>query len=147
MNDWAVATILNQAVDSFNQTIFLNYYSVAPPQTLIEQLWEFDEFKAAVLINRYYLCILVALGVPSTIFALITISKLRLLTSSTLYMAVLSFVDAMVLIFKLTYLILTLRNIRLYDFGCKFMLFTIYYLMHYSNWLLVSMTIERFIAV
>jgi hypothetical protein len=79
--------------------------------------------------------------------ALITISRMKPITSSSIYIAMISLIDAFNLIFKLSYLLLTLYDIRLYDGGCKTMYFMGTFFMHYSNWLLVSMTIERFVAI
>ncbi|CAG2212155.1 probable G-protein coupled receptor B0563.6 [Mytilus edulis] len=115
--------------------------------SLLDQLNQYDEFKAAVVINNYYLYVLCALGIPGSACALITICRMKPLTSSSVYMAMLSLVDAMNLVFKLLYLLLTLYDVRLFDNGCRTMFFIGTFLMHYSNWLLVSMTIERFIAI
>lgn len=144
---------------SYNQTLDLisnistaanetmNRTSSPKPLSILQQLGQYPEYKAAVIINNYYLYVLCAFGLPGNVCAVITICKMKPLTSSSVYMAMLSFVDAMNLIFKLMYLLLTLYDIRMYDGGCKTMFFFGTFFMHYSNWLLVSMTVERFIAI
>lgn len=139
---------INQTADFLNQTTYFpNQTTTAKGPSIVDQLMTHTEYRAAVYINNYYLYLLNGIGIPGSVCALITICNMKPLTSSSLYMAVLSVVDALSLIFKLLYLLLTLYDIRMYDIGCKSLFFIGTYLMHYSNWLLVSMTIERFIAI
>ena len=142
-SDWLndTSTAANRTMD--DQTTLTPQKSLS----LLEQLQETPEYSAAVIINNNYLYVLCALGLPGNICALITISRMKPLTSSSIYIAMISLIDAFNLIFKLSYLLLTLYDIRLYDGGCKTMYFMGTFFMHYSNWLLVSMTIERFVAI
>ncbi|KAJ8307226.1 hypothetical protein KUTeg_015310 [Tegillarca granosa] len=110
-------------------------------------LFDYAEYAVALFINRYYLIFICCIGIPGNIAALITLAKMRPLSSSLLYMVVLAVVDTVALVIKILYLQLTTKDVKLGDIGCKFIFFIGNFSMQYSSWILVAMTVERFIAI
>lgn len=104
-------------------------------------------FRLAIDINKHYPVVLYGVGVPGNVAALVTICNMRPLTSSYVYMAALAVVDILSLNVKLTYIGLQSNNMFVTDFGCKILMFLTSFCMHFSNWILVAMTIERLIAI
>lgn len=110
-------------------------------------LEDFVEYRVALFINRYCLYLIVGLGIPGNFAALLTVSKMKPFTSSSLFMIALATADSINLIIKELYYQLTFFDIQLSDLGCQFFIFLGTFAMHYANWILVAMTIERFIAI
>ncbi|XP_033732975.1 thyrotropin-releasing hormone receptor-like [Pecten maximus] len=110
-------------------------------------IYDYGEYWAALYINKYYLYVIVAIGLPGNLAAVVTICNMRPLTSSSMYMVVLAIVDSVNLALKILYLQLTLHNVQMGHNGCKVMFFCGTFFMHYANWILVAMTIERFLAI
>lgn len=108
---------------------------------------DYGEYWAAIYINKYYLYVIVAVGMPGNLAAVVTICSMRPLSSSSMYMVVLAVVDTINLILKLMYLQLTMYDVEMGNTGCKVMFFFGTFFMHYANWILVAMTIERFLAI
>ncbi|XP_060078108.1 thyrotropin-releasing hormone receptor-like [Ylistrum balloti] len=110
-------------------------------------IYDYGEYWAALYINKYYLYVIVAIGLPGNLAAVVTICNMRPLTSSSMYMVVLAVVDSINLGLKILYLQLTLHDVQMGHNGCKVMFFFGTFFMHYANWILVAMTIERFLAI
>ncbi|KAL3837073.1 hypothetical protein ACJMK2_022457 [Sinanodonta woodiana] len=108
---------------------------------------EYLEYKVAVLINKYYLYILLILGLFGSISTLVTLTTMRPFLASAIFMCVLAVVDGTALIWKMLYLQITLSGIQIGDFMCGFFYTFGSWTQQYSNWILVAMTTERFIAI
>ncbi|XP_061169110.1 gastrin-releasing peptide receptor-like [Saccostrea echinata] len=108
---------------------------------------EYDEYIAALFINKNYLYFIVGLGIPGNIAAIITVCKMKPFTSSSVFMIALATMDSFNLIIKELYYQLTYYDIQMYDIGCQLMIFLGTFAMQYANWILVAMTAERFIAI
>lgn len=108
---------------------------------------QFGEYKAAELINNYYLYLVCSIGVPGNVACIVTLTFMKPKVSSALYMMTLAVADLSALALKLSYLLLTKNDVELGDRLCQliFMLGTASQM--YSNWILVAMTLERFIAI
>lgn len=130
-----------------NDTISDITTKVGKTKTTAKTVFDFIEYDVALFLNRYYLIIICAIGIPGNIAALITLAKMRPLSSSLLYMVALAVVDTVALIIKILYLQITTVNIPLLDVGCKLIFLFGTFSMQYSSWILVSMTVERFIAI
>jgi hypothetical protein len=79
--------------------------------------------------------------------AVATLLKMHPMTSSAVYMLCLALTDSTAIIVKFVYLQLGVSHQKRYDVGCKLLLYSSVWCMHYANWILVAMTIERFIAI
>ena len=112
-----------------------------------DSIRKYLEYVVATYINKYYLYVILAIGLPGNMAALATVLSMKPFVSSSLYMAALSIADSINLILKILYLQLTLYDIQLFDIGCKLCFFFGTFFMHLSNWILVAMTIERFVAI
>lgn len=108
---------------------------------------EFPEYKAAEFINNYYLYVVCAIGVPGNVACIVTLTCMKPTFSSAVYMVTLAIADLVAIALKLSYLLLTKNDVRIGDRMCQliFMLGTVSQM--YSNWILVAMTTERFIAI
>ncbi|XP_069119812.1 probable G-protein coupled receptor 139 [Argopecten irradians] len=153
---------MNSSTDTFNATmtnssespaIFFDNMTSGSNMTTTSgsnsalTVYDYGEYWAALYINKYYLYVIVAIGLPGNLAAVVTICNMRPLTSSSMYMVVLAIADIVNLILKILYLQLTLHNVQMGHSGCKVMFFFGTFFMHYSNWILVAMTIERFLAI
>lgn len=108
---------------------------------------DFEEFKVALIINKYYLYIICGIGIPGNIAALVTVWKMKPLSSSSIFMIALASMDTLTLVIKELYYQLTYFDIQMFDLGCQFFVFIGQFAGHYANWILVAMTTERFIAI
>ncbi|XP_056001383.1 type-1 angiotensin II receptor-like [Ostrea edulis] len=113
----------------------------------LKPFWEYGEFKAAKWFSKNSKFIVMCLGYPGNIAAIITVCRMKPFTTSSLFMVMLAIMDTATLLSKEVYYRLTFHDVRLYDFGCQTMLFLGAFTMQYANWILVLMTAERFIAV
>lgn len=104
-------------------------------------------YAAGVYINNYYLWIIFALGFPGNIASTVTLSKMKPMTTSKFYVALLAIIDNLAILQKLLYHQLTYHEVAIGSTGCRIMNFLYLCLVTYSNWILVFMAIERFMAV
>ncbi|XP_025081517.1 probable G-protein coupled receptor 139 isoform X2 [Pomacea canaliculata] len=108
---------------------------------------QFALFWAAYYINHYYLVVVAAVGFPGNLLSLFTILKMKPFTSPSIYVAALAISDNLCLIAKTFLLQLTKEDVNVGPAGCK----TLYYMGNvfsiFSNWILVLMTVERFLAI
>ena len=121
--------------------------TTTPDNGNLHDLETLTQYIAAYYINRYYLYIITAVGLPGNLAAIVTLCSMKPITSSSVYMVVLAVVDALNIVVKILYLDLTKYDVQIGDAGCKSVYFLGTFLMHYSNWILVAMTIERFLAI
>ena len=108
---------------------------------------EFTEYKVAEFINDYYLYLICGVGIPGNIACIFTLVFMRPVMSSTIYMLCLAAVDTVAIVLKMVYLQLTAHDIQLRASGCQMMFLFGTVSQQLSNWILVAMTLERFIAI
>ncbi|XP_046367889.2 thyrotropin-releasing hormone receptor-like [Haliotis rufescens] len=102
---------------------------------------------AGIYLNNYYLWVIFAIGFPGNCASVVTIIRMQKLTTSTFYVAFLAVADNLAIVQKLLYLQLTLHGVWIGSVGCKILNFLTLFLVTYSNWILVAMAVERFVAV
>ncbi|XP_070206116.1 probable G-protein coupled receptor B0563.6 [Littorina saxatilis] len=113
---------------------------------------EFTEVKAAILIDRIYIPLVVAVGVVGNVLCFVTLvfSSLRA-TSTCVYMAAIAVLDCVILVLDLCVLIRGyLGHTQFYmhnDWTCGFHNFLFYFAIHFDVLLLLAMTVDRFIVV
>lgn len=112
-----------------------------------EDIKQYIEYQVALYVNRVYMWVVVGVGVPGNIAAIFTLFRMRQFTSSFVYMCVLAMFDLMTIVIKLLYLRLTSADVELSDAGCQVFMFIGTFCMHFANWVLVVLTVERYIAV
>ncbi|XP_067650374.1 probable G-protein coupled receptor 139 [Haliotis asinina] len=98
-------------------------------------------------IETYYLWVILALGFPGNCSTVVTIIKMSPARSLTVYIALLAIVDNLAILNKLLIFVLTDNGVPIGQFGCKFLAFCGNFLITFANWLLVAMSVERFVAV
>ncbi|XP_071108763.1 probable G-protein coupled receptor 139 [Haliotis cracherodii] len=97
--------------------------------------------------ERYYILFILVLGFPGNLASIVTILKMSRLKSSTFYVAALSIVDNVALILKSIFMELLHHPNAFSVAGCRFMCFLGLVTAAFSNWILVAMATERFMAV
>ncbi|XP_064597746.1 probable G-protein coupled receptor 139 [Liolophura sinensis] len=112
-----------------------------------EQVKQFIEFRIAYYVNNSALWVLAFVGLICNLLAFITICMIKPFTNASFFVALLAVLDACVLLMKLIYQQLTAYNVPIGDLGCSITTFLGNFLIHFSTWTLVTMTIERFVAV
>ncbi|XP_071109013.1 probable G-protein coupled receptor B0563.6 [Haliotis cracherodii] len=104
-------------------------------------------FAAGVYINNYYLWVIFGFGFSGNIASTVTLSRMKPMTTSKFYVALLAIIDNMAIFQKLLFHQLTYHEVEIGSIGCRIMNFLYLCLVTYSNWILVFMAIERFMAV
>lgn len=117
------------------------------PNVSVDKIQFYWEGRLALGLNEYYLLCLCPISIVLNSAAVLTISKLKPFTTSSLYVILLAIFDSLALIAKLLFLRLTLHDVDLGDAGCKIISFFGSFLDQFSVWILVLLTIERFVAV
>ncbi|KAL4228498.1 hypothetical protein ACF0H5_011546 [Mactra antiquata] len=112
-----------------------------------ESFTEYIEYSVAEFINNYYLYFVCVIGIPGNIACIITLTFMGGKLSSAMYMTTLAIADLIAIGLKLAYFLLTKYDIRLGDSVCRLMFMFGTVSQMYSNWILVVMTTERFIAI
>ncbi|XP_067650358.1 probable G-protein coupled receptor 139 [Haliotis asinina] len=97
--------------------------------------------------ERYYILVILILGFPGNLASIVTIIKMSRLKSSTVYIAALSVVDNVALILKTIFMELLHHPNAFSVAGCRFMCFFGLVTAAFSNWILVAVATERFMAV
>ncbi|XP_046553046.1 neuropeptide SIFamide receptor-like [Haliotis rubra] len=98
-------------------------------------------------VERYYMWFILVLGFPGNLASIVTILRMSRLKSATFYVAVLATVDNTALILKTVFMELLHQPHAFSTPGCRFMCFFGLVTAAFSNWLLVAMATERFMAV
>ncbi|XP_050418795.1 probable G-protein coupled receptor B0563.6 [Patella vulgata] len=102
----------------------------------------------ATLIQKYYIWVIFFVGFPGNLASLATIIRMKPVTSLTCYVALLAIVDNTTLVIKLTHLLLQDYNLKIMsNFECKILTFLGNVFLNYASWIIVAMSIERFVAV
>jgi hypothetical protein len=140
-------------VTSTNQQTNSEYLqSSAYNNTTIFQTNDDDDLKNQYIVEFYAFPFIVIVGTICNILTFMVMRRKRMRNQSTyFYMAVLAIADEMVLIngcLNFWIYLYTKQNILILTiFSCKLASFAFYATLHFSVWLVVVMTIERFIAV
>ncbi|KAH3701850.1 hypothetical protein DPMN_076846 [Dreissena polymorpha] len=108
---------------------------------------DYVEYDIAAAINRYYLYVICGIGIPGNVACFVTSSNMKPFRSSDLYMAALAVADLTSLLIKFSYVRITATNSRLGDVGCQWFYALGSTSVMYANWIVVALTLERFIAV
>ncbi|XP_076450031.1 leukotriene B4 receptor 1-like [Babylonia areolata] len=113
---------------------------------------EFAEVKAAILIDRIYVPLVVAMGLAGNTLCFVTLVFSSLRTTSTcVYMAAIALLDSLVLGVVLGFLLATaLGHAAFYrgsHWGCGLHYFLFYFSIHLDVLLLLAMTTDRFLVV
>ncbi|KAK6180456.1 hypothetical protein SNE40_012607 [Patella caerulea] len=104
--------------------------------------------SSADVIEKYYIWVIFMIGFPGNIASLVTIIRMKPVTSLTCYVALLAVVDNLTLVVKLLHLVLQDYHITtITSSECKVLSFLGNVLVNYASWILVAMAIERFVAV
>ncbi|XP_046346290.2 probable G-protein coupled receptor 139 [Haliotis rufescens] len=98
-------------------------------------------------VERYYMWFILVLGFPGNLASIVTILRMSRLKSATFYVAVLATVDNVALILKTIFMELLHHPNAFSVPGCRFMCFFGLVTAAFSNWILVAMATERFMAV
>lgn len=126
---------------------------ISPPPDLILRILEtFLEFRISQYLGIYGYPALIVIGSLGNALSFVVMTRKTMVTVSTcFYMAVLAVADTIVLYFScLRRWITYLQN---YDTsnvspaGCKTLTFITYWCFQFSSWILVVMTIDRFLAI
>ncbi|XP_064594945.1 sex peptide receptor-related protein 2-like [Liolophura sinensis] len=104
-------------------------------------------YRIGTIIVKYAQIITVLIAVVGNGAALLTIAKIRPASTVTLSVGVLAVADTLGISVKLTYTKLTFSGVPLGDVGCQIFNFLVSYCVDYANWVVVLMTVERFVAV
>ena len=128
----------------------LSYDNSTPLDYLYEEepmLSDYMEFRAALWINKYYLYIICAIGVPGNIACIATLTQMKPFLSYAVYMLLLAVSDMVSITIKMVYFQITANDVKMGDIFCQLILFLGTVAQQYSNWILVAMTVERFVAI
>lgn len=126
-----------------NQTMFIHDYETI--------LMIYGEYRAKKWISTYVPPILLFIGTFGNIFSFVILRKSMMRVSTYFYLAILALADLMVLCLGLLRLWVgditgvDIRNQN--NWICKFTIFIGYTTSDFSVWLIVAVTVERYIAV
>ncbi|XP_070211005.1 probable G-protein coupled receptor AH9.1 [Littorina saxatilis] len=134
-----VTTSLDTTMDNDD-----DLYSVMTPEELSETE---NLFAAALVINKYYLWVLFALGFPGNCAAMVTIFRMRSIGTFPVFVVLLAVMDSLALLVKLLHYQLIVHQVDMGDAGCCILRFLGSWTSAYSSWILVFMALERFAAV
>ncbi|XP_076439904.1 kappa-type opioid receptor-like [Babylonia areolata] len=104
-------------------------------------------YDVTININKYFLWVILVVGFPGNLLSLLTILRMPTVSSSKMHVAILAIIDNCAIVNKFLFHQLTEHLVRLGDVGCKVLLFTGNFFSILASWILVAMTLERFIAV
>ncbi|XP_055860405.1 somatostatin receptor type 3-like [Biomphalaria glabrata] len=116
-------------------------------ETFNNQVNEVNRLWSMVLeIKQIYMWVLLAVGFPANILALVTVLTMHVVTPIALLIATLAVFDGTALIGKLIGVQISLRRLYLGSFGCK-MEFLILFMSSMANWILALICLERYISL
>ncbi|KAL8573189.1 hypothetical protein ACOMHN_036174 [Nucella lapillus] len=130
--------------NSNNDTLNTTTSTTTTPPLGIQQYVLYD---VTTSINKYYLWVVFAVGFPGNLLSLLTIMRMPTVSSSKMHVAMLAIIDNCAIVSKVLYHQLTEHMVKLGDIGCKMLLFNGNFFSILASWILVAMTLERFIAV
>lgn len=122
------------------------------PTSLSQKLQEYRDYNLAMDLITYVMPIIIFTGTVGNIFSFMVMMRREMRQTPTFfYLAMLAIADSMVLFvsaFKSW-----LRTVSGFElshinaFGCKLTMFLVHFSIQFSAWLIVAVTIERFLAV
>lgn len=107
---------------------------------------DYTEYKVANFLRQYYLYVLCVIGIPGNIGSIITFLSTRPVPSSAIYMLALAISDTINLVWTTVFTRLYNYKVSIGDTGCALNYFGGTVFQQYSNWILVALAVERFIA-
>ncbi|KAK7110773.1 G-protein coupled receptor 183-like [Littorina saxatilis] len=118
------------------------------PTLTPEERAQVEQYMATIdAIKQTYMWIIFAFGFPGNLISLVIILRLRCFGSPALYVATLAVVDNAAIMVKLLLVLFGEYKVSIGLMGCKAMFFLGNHLVVYANWVLVTMALERFVAV
>ena len=120
---------------------------VAGPYGMFGELEQYTELWVARYINLYYLWVIFLFGFTGNIATFITVIKIRPHRSYTVCIAVLAIINNCAIISKLLFHQLTLYDAPIGPWGCRILYYLGSFFAMYSSWIIVTMTLERFVAI
>ncbi|XP_064598658.1 FMRFamide receptor-like [Liolophura sinensis] len=122
--------------------------NVSGPKFSQYLLSQYGIYVAGTNLRASQTLICCAIGLPSNLASIVTLMKMKPMTSSIFLLIFLAAVDFSVVFYKQLFTILILNlQYRVSEIGCKFYFYIGSILVQYSIWLMVALTVERFIAV
>lgn len=107
----------------------------------------FTRFKIAKWLDTYSTYILTSVALLGNSVALITICSMKPITSTSIYIATLAVTDTMCLLCKLLAVHLVRYPSLPEEVSCGLMLFLFFFAQYSASWLIVIISLERFVAV
>ncbi|XP_046370987.2 FMRFamide receptor-like [Haliotis rufescens] len=98
-------------------------------------------------LETVYLWIILVIGFPGNCATIVTVVKMCPARSLTVYITILAVVDNLAIVDKLLMFVLLDHGVHVGQFGCKILGYFGNLLSTFANWLLVAMSVERFVAV
>ena len=114
---------------------------------VVKMFTEYTEFKVAEFVNDYYLYLICGIGIPGNVACIFTLVFMRPVMSSTIFMLCLAVVDSVAIALKMIFFQLTAYDVRMGARGCQLIFLFGTVSQQFSNWILVAMTLERFVAI
>ncbi|KAH9524484.1 hypothetical protein Btru_054694 [Bulinus truncatus] len=115
-----------------------------------ETMAELDEasrlWSVVLDINRVYMYVLLAVGLPANVLALVTILTMHAVTPVAILIASLAAVDGAALIGKFIGMQIFRHELHVGSVGCK-MEFLILFMSTMANWILAYISVERFVSL
>ena len=117
--------------------------------TFIEEVESYTTFKIAIFLVRYWFPVLVPIGLVGNILSFLVIIKPNNRKISTcIYMAAISINDNIMMLVCLHYYLLSAVQIHSWNsFECKFLAFEALFALQNGTFLVVTMTIDKYIAI
>ena len=145
----STVTIFSMATTSGRLGSTLGGNTTEPTAKLspLEQLRQHNEYWAAKYINNYKFYFLMAVTLIGNSLSLLAVRRRFRTSSSCFYIANLAIWDTLLIWNKGIGVFLTLNDVTVGDVGCKALTYTQNVSNFVSNWTVVAMTVERFLAV
>ena len=116
--------------------------------TFMEEVESYTIFKIANLITIYWLPVLIPIGLVGNILSFLVMTKPNNRKMSTcVYMAALSINDNIMMLVCLHYLVSAVQTHNWYSFECKMISFVTLFALQNGTFLVVAMTIDKYIAI
>ena len=153
MNKSIIMWNLSAQVSYVETTSIGNYgNSAIPLETIVMSQRDYPQYKAAMMIIRYVLPIIVFGGTVGNVLSFVVLMRQRMRNTSVyFYLAMLACADTCVLYlsgFKTWVRVTTgFEMLHVSWVGCKTIMFIFMVTAHLSAWLVVAMTADRFVIV
>ncbi|XP_041351152.1 allatostatin-A receptor-like [Gigantopelta aegis] len=147
----AIPRILSSTISEIfdRNNVDVNYFdkTTVGSYGLFGELEQYTELWVARYLNLYYLWVLFLFGFTGNIATFITVIKIRPHRSYTICIAVLAIINNCAIISKLLFHQLTLYDAPIGPWGCRILYYLVSFFSMYSSWIIVTMTLERFVAI